>query len=61
MAIDYNLMCDMCGVVIDGSLVSSAEVRRVAKLAGNAYRYKGEDLCSRCYPKVRDAEKAEAA
>ena len=57
MSIDYNLMCDMCGVIIDGSKESPAKVRSTAKREGTAHRYKNEDLCWRCYPKVKGAEK----
>lgn len=56
MSIEYKLVCDMCECVIDGSTNSASDVRRVAKREGTAHRYKGEDLCNWCYPKVQKAE-----
>lgn len=50
MAIDYNLLCDKCGVTIDGSSVSAAHVRMIAKAQGLYQRVKGKELCRRCIP-----------
>ena len=48
MSIDYNLICDECGNVVDGSLISAAYTRARAKHEGTAFRYKNKDLCKRC-------------
>ena len=48
--IDYNLCCDECGRIIDGSKVSAAQVRRQTKRQGLVTRVKGKDICWICKP-----------
>ena len=48
MSIDYNLICDECGRIVDGSKVSSAEVRRQALRQGIIKRVGHKDICLRC-------------
>ena len=49
MSIDYQLICDVCGKIIDGSMYSAAEVRRVAKKEETAYRRDNKDICRVCF------------
>lgn len=49
MSIDYCLICDECGKVIDGSKISPAKVRETAKREGTAARRGNRDLCFGCF------------
>lgn len=49
MSIDYCLVCDECGVNIDGNKVSAAMVRKIAKREGQVHRVRGKELCTRCF------------
>lgn len=49
MSIDYCLVCDECGINIDGSKTSAAMVRRVARREGTMRRWRGMELCTKCF------------
>ena len=54
--IEYTVFCDVCGDLLDGSHISAAEARRLAKAAGRLRRSRNKDLCNQCNP----PEKSEA-
>jgi len=60
VAIDFNLLCDMCGRTVDGSKISPAAVRRAAKRQGIAVRKGNMDICADCMEAHREKTRQRA-
>ena len=48
MSVEYTVLCDECGSIIDASYESFAAARRASIAAGIMRRVKRKDVCRSC-------------
>ena len=53
MSVEFSVVCDRCGNIIDASHKSAAAARRIAAAQRLMRKYGDKELCRECWP-VKD-------